>query len=313
MIKTREKLTYRAFGFNMISSFSLPEIPETPVLEAEADIIIDRTEADLVSMWEEKSQPGSYFVVEDNWVLFHVPETAAFLIKNGNHIAVSPINENKQDHMRLYLLGTCMGVMLMQRNIIPLHGSAIAINGKAYAVVGDSGAGKSTLARAFLKREYQLLSDDIIPVTFTADGQPMLTPAYPHQKLWLESLNEFGQDASELKPIVFRDTKFAVPVTEQFETNVLPLAAVFELVKTDKNEVRVQPIDGLYQFHMLFKHTYRNQLIARSGLLDWHFQTCVKMASHIGVYQLQRPITRFTADELAEIILSTIERGIIKS
>ena len=38
-----------------------------------------------------------------------------------------------------------MGALLMQRKILPLHGSAIAIDGKAYAFVGDSGAGKSTL------------------------------------------------------------------------------------------------------------------------------------------------------------------------
>ena len=49
-------------------------------------------------------------------------------------------------------LGTCMGALLMQRKIFPFHGSAIAINGKAYAIVGDSGAGKSTLASAFLKK-----------------------------------------------------------------------------------------------------------------------------------------------------------------
>ena len=57
-----------------------------------------------------------------------------------------------------------MGAILMQRKILPLHGSAIAIDGKAYAIVGDSGAGKSTLASAFLKRGYQLLSDDVITV-----------------------------------------------------------------------------------------------------------------------------------------------------
>ena len=38
-----------------------------------------------------------------------------------------------------YLLGTCMGTILMQRKILPLHGSAIEIEGKVYAIVGDSG------------------------------------------------------------------------------------------------------------------------------------------------------------------------------
>ena len=36
-----------------------------------------------------------------------------------------------EDIIRLYILGTCMGAILMQRKILPLHGSAIAINGKA--------------------------------------------------------------------------------------------------------------------------------------------------------------------------------------
>ena len=53
----------------------------------------------------------------------------------------------------------------MQRKVLPLHGSAIAINGKAYAIIGDSGAGKSTLALAFLNRGYRLLTDDVIAVS----------------------------------------------------------------------------------------------------------------------------------------------------
>ena len=59
------------------------------------------------------------------------------------------------------------GALLMQRKILPLHGSAVAIDGKAYAIVGDSGAGKSTLASAFLNKGYQLLSDDVIAVSLS--------------------------------------------------------------------------------------------------------------------------------------------------
>ena len=63
-----------------------------------------------------------------------------------------------EDMIRLYILRDMYGTLLMQRKILPFHGSAIAINGKAYAIVGDSGAGKSTLASAFLKEGYQLLT-----------------------------------------------------------------------------------------------------------------------------------------------------------
>ena len=63
-----------------------------------------------------------------------------------------------------------MGAILMQRRLLPLHGSAIAINGKAYAIVGDSGAGKSTLASAFLNKGYQLISDDVIAVSLSQEN-----------------------------------------------------------------------------------------------------------------------------------------------
>ena len=42
-----------------------------------------------------------------------------------------------------------------EKDILPLHGSAVAINGKAYAFMGNSGAGKSTLASALINQGYE--------------------------------------------------------------------------------------------------------------------------------------------------------------
>jgi serine kinase of HPr protein (carbohydrate metabolism regulator) len=78
-----------------------------------------------------------------------------FLIQEGRSIIVSPLEEYKEDVIRLYILGSCMGAILMQKRILPLHGSAVAIDGKAFAIIGESGAGKSTLASAFISRGFQ--------------------------------------------------------------------------------------------------------------------------------------------------------------
>ncbi|MGG0588205.1 aldolase [Priestia megaterium] len=307
MIEIAEKTAYKAFGLTVSCELPLPELPQAGVAGGAADVVIKKS--DLFALWSEKSVPNEDFIIQENLVMFHIPETAIFLIENGNKILFSPMEGAQEDELRLYILGTCMGTVLLHRKILPLHGSAIAIDGKVYAIVGESGAGKSTLASAFLKRGYQLLSDDVIPVAVTDENVPVVIPAYPQQKLWIESLNEFEMESSDYQPIIDRETKFAIPVQSQFADEPLPLAGVFELVKTDQDEIELHSIQKLERFYTLFTHTYRNFFVQKSGLMDWHFSTLAKIVNKIELYQLRRPTSRFTAHDLSDLILTTLNKG----
>ncbi|MBZ5749684.1 aldolase [Metabacillus sp. DBTR6] len=300
------KHRFKAFGLNVLSEIYLPELPQSHFEGDVADILIKK--ADLSLLWEELAGENKYFVINKDLIMFRLPDMAIYLIQKGNEIYYSPIGNANEDQIRLYLLGTCMGALLMQRMILPLHGSALEIDGKAYAIVGDSGAGKSTLASAFLKLGYQLISDDVIPVTLNEENIPMVTPAYPQQKLWIESLNQFGIESIDYKPIFNRETKFAIPVSNQFASKPLPLAGVFELVKTEDAEIELNPVQKLQRLNTLFNHTYRNFFISPLGLMDWHFSTTAKICEHIDIYQLRRPISRFTAHELTDLILASLNK-----
>lgn len=298
---------YKAFGLTIKSEIMFAELQQVDMDENSPDLSISIT--DLTSLWNEQAIPKKHFVVQQDFVLFHVPSVAIFLIRNGNEILVSPIRDSNEDQIRLYILGTCMGALLMQRKKLPLHGSAIAIDGKAYAIVGDSGAGKSTLASVFLKKGYSLLSDDVIPIILDENNIPMVIPAYPQQKLWVESLNQFGMDSELLRPIIDRETKFAVPVAEQFANKPLPLAGIFELTKTDSNEIGIQTINNLKRLRTFYTHTYRNFLINRLGLLEWHFGISATIVNRIDFYNLKRPASYFTGYELVDLALSKIKKG----
>ncbi|MFC0560082.1 aldolase [Halalkalibacter alkalisediminis] len=301
------KTIYTAFGLQIESEFPLPELLQSTTYSTnQIDVKIEQTI--LTSLWEECAGDDQYFFIKEDYVLFRIPEVGIFLIQNGNEIFVSPIGEVQEDQLRLYILGTCMGAILMQRKILPLHGSALVIDGKAYAIVGNSGAGKSTLASAFLKRGYKLLSDDVIPVTLNEKGVPVITPAYPQQKLWIESLDQFGMTSEGYRPIVDRETKFAIPVRDQFSSEITQLAGVIELLKTENDDIEFKLVQGLESLHTLFSHTYRNFFITPAGLLEWHFQLTAKMVNQLEMFQLQRPINRFTAHELTELILSTVRK-----
>jgi hypothetical protein len=304
MIDTIYNFRYKAFGLRVESEIPLPELPEHNVHEELQAVVIRR--ADLLPLWQAKGKADDEMLIEDNQIIFQVPGAAIYCIRDGTTILVSPFADSDENGIRLFLLGTCMGLLLMQRKILPLHGSAVAINGKAYAILGHSGAGKSTLASTLLGQGYRLLSDDVIPVVL-AGNSPLVIPSYPQQKLWQESLQQLGLSPAGCLPIYNRETKFAIPVAAQFHAEPLPLAGVFELVTTD-GPASLKPISGLERFSTLLDHTYRGYLLPYMGLMQWHFMTLAKFVHRIGVYQLCRPAAGFSARVLASFMLEAIHK-----
>lgn len=306
MKKTKKRSFYKSFGLTIVSDIPLPELAQISQDEDTYDVIVEIS--DLSTQWGySTTNQGGYFV-GNNSVLFQVPSTAIFCIKDGNKIIVSPIKGCELDKIRLYILGTCMGVLLMQRKVLTLHGSAIAIDGKAYAFIGESGAGKSTLATTFIRNGYQLISDDIIPVSLSKEGIPFALPSYPQQKLWQESLDEFGMKNTEYRPLFERETKFAIPVHANFMDQPLPLSGIFELVKTENENISLNTFQSLERFRTLFIHTYRSSLISRLGLAEWHFTESANILKKTDLHQLQRPLNGFTAPELVTCILKKIQK-----
>ncbi|MBD1378843.1 aldolase [Metabacillus arenae] len=306
-VKTAYKI-YHTFGFTIRSEMMFPELV-IPDSKTKRDQIgeISVEEADLSKRWSELAGTNQSFIASGNSVLFRVPNTAVFCVEDGKRILYSPFIGVDENKLRLYILGSCMGILLMQRKILPLHGSVIKMNGKAIAIIGESGAGKSTLASAFIRYGYKLLTDDVIAVSFSNENLPMVTASYPQQKLWEESLNQFGMNVSQYRPLFERETKYAVPVRSNFYSEPLPLAGVFELIKTDKDQIGIQPINKLERLRTLYTHTYRNFLIPKLGLMNWHFQTAANLSNQIEMYQLQRPLTGFTAPQLVDLVLNTIK------
>ena len=68
------------------------------------------------------------------------------------------------------------------RGRVVLHGSAVAVDGAAVAVIGPSGAGKSTTAAALLDLGAELLSDDVVVVD-DSDGRLTALPTESHLRL----------------------------------------------------------------------------------------------------------------------------------
>jgi hypothetical protein len=305
VVEIGKKLTYICFGFSILSDLELPELVQNYSHNPLVDITIQQ--GNLTQLWS-WSNSKQCFVIKEKRVLFKVPETGIFLIEDGKKIIFSPEKDADEGLIRLFILGTCMGAILMQREILPLHGSAITINGKAYAFVGESGTGKSTLAAAFMKEGFPMISDDVIAVSLTENYEPMVFPSYPQQKLWQDSLSKFEMELGNFKSLYARETKYSVPAHANFYNGKLPLGGIYELVKGEEENIKIQPIKGLERFHTLYRHTYRNLFLEPLGLIDWHFTTSTKLINQLPLYQIMRPTFGFTAPEIVSLILDTVNK-----
>lgn len=296
------RTVYKAFGLTIASEIALPELLQEADQASAADVCIQQE--DLSRAWKERQGSDDCYEVDDGVFMLNIEGTGIYSVREGKRISFSPAAGAEETAVRLYLLGTCMGALLFQRKLLPLHGSAVVVDGKAYAFVGDSGAGKSTLAAAFLRLGYPLLTDDVIAVTLTGDRVPFVIPAYPQQKLWQESIDKLGMRSEHYLPLY--QSKFAVPVASLFCKEPVPLAGIFELVKSDKAETELRRLRGLERLPTVRYHTYRQFLISKLGLDHRHFSTSVSVVDRINMYQLRRPAEGFTVDELVGRILQAI-------
>jgi hypothetical protein len=305
---TTVKTVYEAFGLKIMSEINLPEVKraKSKLEGANVEIVL----GDLSREWEEFGHEGKYSV-KDNTVIFCIKNTAIFSIEKGERVIVSPLEHADFNKIRLYILGTCMGIILMQKKILPLHGSAFVINGKAYAIVGNSGAGKSTLASTFMTSGYKLISDDVIPVSLSNNQKPIVHPSYPQQKLWEESVEKLCLPQNKYSPLFEREKKYAIPVEPYFyKFGSVPLAGIFELEKSKEEELIIEKVnDSLEKLPILYTHTFRNSVLNRLGLLKWHFSSTANIADHVEIYKVRRPISRFTPFNIQSLILNEIRKG----
>ncbi|MET3208018.1 UNVERIFIED_CONTAM: energy-coupling factor transporter ATP-binding protein EcfA2 [Paenibacillus sp. PvR008] len=314
---TNASLTmYTAFGLKLASELYLPElIPAAP--GAVEDVII--RQADLTA-WSDQLEQAN-FVMQGERFMFHIPDTAIYAVREGREIEVCSYSGADPDTVRLFVLGTCMGVLLMQRRILPIHGSAVVIGGRAYAFVGESGAGKSTLAAAFTQAGYRMVSDDVIAVQATA-SETIVYPAYPQQKLGLESMLQLEvlqeNKHGHLRKLTGELNKYAVPTVDSFHNEPLPLGGVFELVAESPNrefqregELKAameHPLNMLECLHTLLFHTYRRVVIPRMSLGEWHFGTAARVARQVEGWRLLRDSSAFTASEIVHRVLDIIRK-----
>jgi hypothetical protein len=157
--------------------------------------------------------------------------------------------------------------------------------------MGPSGEGKSTLAAAFHDRGHRILADDVCVIDLDGGSRPIVRPGLPRLRLWRDSIEQSGRDASEYDRSYAGDEtfeKYDVPLAPSAAvTSPVELAAVYLLARDTRFEI--SPLTGARAAEAVFANTYRGAFVSTAGREHSHWAACVRLVRGVPVYRVARP------------------------
>lgn len=125
-----------------------------------------------------------YRLLDDGTAYLRWKDLFEFLVSaNGRCIEYQSLPRASHETLTAYLLGQVLSFSLLASGEEPLHGTAVVVDGKAVAFLGDCGSGKSTLGAAFLREGYSVLTDDLLALKPSGDAY-LVYPGIPRLKLF---------------------------------------------------------------------------------------------------------------------------------
>jgi energy-coupling factor transporter ATP-binding protein EcfA2 len=238
--------------------------------------------------------------------LLYADGTEFFVDCAGTEVWATWPPESTLEDTATYLLGPILGLVLRLRGTVCLHASAVAVEGKAVALLGPAGAGKSTTAAAFAQLGYPIFSDDVVPL-FEREEQILVQPAYPHLRLWPDSVNSLFGSAEALPRLTPTWDKRYYDLLEngeRFQRDPLPLAAIYIL--GDRSEDPAAPFveiisarDGLMT---LVANTYVNYLLDKE-MRAREFEMLSRVVRRVPVRRVRPHSNPSAVARLCQVIL----------
>ncbi len=293
--------SYTTGGVSIHSALPLPELLGG---EAGADVEIRMGRVD--TQLSEASPKGTCLRATPEEVCLSWEDVGSFLVRGGREIIVEPAAGVEESVLRLFILGPALAVLLHQRGRLVLHGSAVAVDGRAVVFLGGPGWGKSTLEAALYARGHGILADDVTAVDADA-GSPMVFPGFPQLKLWPEAAAALGDGPETLARIHPMLEKRARPAGRGFPEAPLPLKRVYVLARGPAHEIEpLRPQEALVE---LVRHSYCARLLQALDARR-HFLHCASLANRVPICRLKGERSLSVLPDLAQLVEGDLGRTV---
>jgi hypothetical protein len=218
--------------------------------------------------------------------------------RDGSDVVFAPAPEADPVEIAKLRRGAVRLLLGHLAGAIPLHGSAVAVDGQAIVFIGGTGLGKSTLAASLCDLAgASLLSDDAVVIERHGDGHHVLAVEEMH---WLDAASARALG----RPDDFEADK-APLATRRSDVTSAPLAMVVHLAFTEGNRTSLVAVDGLAAVGGLLAQLTRfvvdEPATARRDLVS-----LAEMVERTRIGRLERPRSLALLRETVDVVTTAL-------
>ena len=292
-------MIYRYKVFELIwESYDLnfPELTQHYDLNQPVDVVIKEEKSHKWDKLSLDSQDSPFLQVRENDLRLNIEGIGKFRAFNGKKISWEKSSANvNDDDIRVFILGSIFGAILIQKNFLLLHGNAMEKKGRIIACLGPSGAGKSTLSYSLACNGWNLLADDMVSLTKSF----VVKKGIPRIKLWNDAVNSFRLDQNDLKKVRRNIFKYSVKnKSNNNKTYTKQIDCIYIINRISKlssskdtfinGEILDFPSKNI-ALGALLKNLYRPSFVKALSRKKNYFTSLVSIAEKIPVYSLNLP------------------------
>jgi hypothetical protein len=311
MSRAPEVFVYSACGLTLASDAPVPGLCQVgPDAAVDVTIAIRGSRAQHIwtagSRWYVSSgldaagRPEVLIEANDEgYRVTYCDDTTFVIDRAGHHVIVQWPHALADADAASYLTSYVLAFVLRLRGSVPLHASAVAIDGRALLFVGDSWTGKSSTAAAFSTLGYPMLSDDIVRIDATPGGL-VAYPSHSRLNVWRDSAAALftshqwplSSDTSVKHSLDLVDAGYA------FQATPVPLEAIYVLGERSSLESpAISPLAPRLALMTLVGHTYGSAFLDRA-MRAREFDVLCRLVEEVPVREL-----RFS-DDLGALVSS---------
>lgn len=292
---------YSYADITLSSSFPLPDLPAVPNSKDQSpDIkfqLLDSqhpepAESDWIHHFYTPSEDISISLAKtEKGFLFRFPSLADFIIsEDGCEIGSWQTTETDAGTLSHLLLDQVLPRLLSHQGKLVLHASALTVESKAIAFVGETGEGKSTLAASLHLAGYPLLTDDGLLIQ-VEEGCVKALPCYQGLRLWPQSIAALFKELPSCEPMASYSEKNRIRLPPNNKNSPMELAALFVLEKPGREEtasIQVSPLSQRDGCMALIRNSFQLDVSNHEKTKDI-FSAASRVAEQLPVFSLSYP------------------------